>query len=482
MKILLASAEAVPFAKVGGLADVVPSIAMALTDLGHDVRVVLPLYSSIDRTKLTHSDQPMIVNMGYGIEFCRVWQCVHLGVRFLFIEFEKYFGRSGIYGENGVGYADNWARFAFFSRAAIDLCCFMNWRPDVIHSHDWHTGLIPVILRERCPNQINGTASVFTIHNMAHHGYSPRELLNFIGLPERLFHPFSMEACGALNIMKGAILYADKITTVSRGYANEIKTPEYGCGLCDLLRYRAADLIGICNAVDTGVWSPASDPLIHAKFSRENFAGKAVCKLALQRMVGLDRDTHVLLIGIISRFVEQKGLDVVCDILQDLLANLRVQFVILGAGDVNLERRFMGHMRNHAGLVAVKIGYDDALAHAIEAGSDCFLMPSRYEPCGMNQMYSMLYGTLPIVRATGGLNDTVDNYNEYTHTGSGFVFNNLDRGALYNTICWACSTYYDRREDFTAMQKYAMGKDFSLRGMANAYVKVYEYSVATRLS
>ncbi|MDR3274248.1 MAG: glycogen synthase GlgA [Puniceicoccales bacterium] len=477
MKILLASAEAVPFAKVGGLADVVPLIARSVTGLGHEVHVVLPLYASIDRTNLTHCDQPMIVNMGYGIEFCRLWKTTNLGVEFLFIEFDRYFGRAGIYGENGEGYRDNWERFSFFSRAAIDLCDFTNWIPDVIHSHDWHTGLIPVMLREQRVYRLSKSASVFTIHNMAHHGYSPRGLLNFVGLPEKLFHPFALEAFGAINIMKGAILYADKITAVSQTYADEIKTTEHGCGLNDPLMYRAADLIGICNAVDSDIWSPKNDPLIPAKFSHNNLAGKGKCKLALQEKVGLNVDENILLIGVISRLVEQKGLDMVCDILPELLDNLHIQFVLLGAGDSVLEDRFRFYTNNYGGRVAVKIGYDNSLSHMIEASADCFLMPSRYEPCGMNQMYSMLYGTLPIVHATGGLRDTVENYDEQSHIGSGFVFHQLDHRSLYNTVCWACATYYDRKQDFVAMQKYAMQKDFSMNKMANAYLKVYEYSL-----
>ncbi|MDR1255744.1 MAG: glycogen synthase GlgA [Puniceicoccales bacterium] len=477
MKILLASAEAAPFAKVGGLADVVSLLGRSLGVLGHEVRIILPLYAPIDRSNLTPYGQPMIVNMGYGVEFCRLWRGKNFGIEVFFIEFEKYFGRCGIYGESGEGYRDNWERFSFFSRAAIDSCDFTNWIPDVVHAHDWHSGLLPVMLREQRLYRLNGAASVFTIHNMAHHGYAPPELLSFIGLPQKLFHPFAMEAFGAINIMKGAILYADKITTVSRTYADEIKTRAHGCGLDGLLTYRAADLIGICNAVDGDIWSPKNDPMIGANFSHKNLAGKKKCKAALQEKMGLSTDGDILLIGVISRLVEQKGLDVVCDILPNLLNDLRIQFVLLGAGDPILEGRFMAHASNYAGRIAVKIGYDDTLAHMIEAGADCFLMPSRYEPCGLNQMYSMLYGTLPIVRGTGGLCDSVENYDEHTSSGSGFVFHQLDREALYNTIRWACSTYYERRQDFMAMQKYAMQKDFSMDKMANAYLKAYEYAI-----
>ncbi|MDR2721063.1 MAG: glycogen synthase, partial [Puniceicoccales bacterium] len=431
VKVLLASAEAVPFAKVGGLADAVTLLAKALADSGHEVCLVMPLYASIDRSALEHYNQPMIINMGCKIEFCYVWKTTVFGVKFFFIEFERYFARSEIYGKNGEGYCDNWERFSLFSRAVIDLCGFINWIPDVVHTHDWHTGLIPVMLHEQCVYRLSEVASVFTIHNMAHQGYSPRALLDFIGLPMKLFHPFAMEAFGAINIMKGAISYADKITTVSKTYASEIKRPEHGCGLDDLLRYRAADLVGICNAVDISVWSPRNDPLIPAKFSHENLSGKVKCKLALQEKMKLDCDGDILLIGIISRLVEQKGLDIVCDILPDLFDNLHIQLALLGSGNSVLENRFRVHMESYPGRIGVKIGYDDTLSHTIEAGSDCFLMPSRYEPCGMNQMYSMLYGTLPIVRNIGGLRDTVENYDECAHSGSGFIFDELNHRSLY---------------------------------------------------
>lgn len=478
MKILLASAEATPFVKIGGLGDIVSTIAKSVAKCNHDVKVVLPLYSIIDRSNLSYYDQPMIINMGYGIEFARIWSCIQDNVEFLFIEFEKYFGRSGVYCEYGIGYCDNWERFSFFSRAVIDLCDFLNWIPDVIHSNDWHAGLIPVLLREQLVYRLSNTASVFTIHNMAYHGYGPRELLTFVGLPEKLFNSFALEACGAVNIMKGALLYADKITTVSPNYVNEIKTPEYGCGLDGILRYRAADLIGICNAVDTTVWSPEKDKFIPSNFSYKNMKGKGKCKLALQKRVGLNIDKNILLIGIIARFVEQKGLDLVCDLLPQWLNNLHVQFVILGSGDKQLEEQFLHHMCSNQGRISVTIGYDEGLAHLIEAGIDCFLMPSRYEPCGMNQMYSMLYGSLPIVHATGGLYDTVENYDAYTHCGTGFVFYDFNAQSLYDTTCWACSTYYDHKGDFISMQKQAMKKDFSLTKLAEQYMNVYQYSIA----
>ncbi len=480
MKILIASAEADPFVKVGGLADVVPTIAQAVAKVGNDVKVIVPLYSSIDRTKLCPYDQPMIVNMGYGIEFSRLWSYRKNEVEYLFIEFERYFGRLGVYGEYGKGYNDNWERFTFFSRAVIDSCFFINWMPDIVHSHNWHTGLISALLREQEVGPLYNSGTIFTIHNMGYHGYAPRELLNFVGLPDRLFNLFALEACGAVNIMKGALVYSDKITTVSTSYAEEIKTREHCWGLEDVLRYRSDDLIGICNAVDTNIWSPKTDPLIIKNFSFNSLKNKELCKLELQKVSGLKVDKDILLIGIISRFVEQKGLDFVCELLPIWLRNLHVQFVILGTGEKQLEECFLENMRRYPEQVSVNIGYDQDFAHIIEAGVDCFLMPSRYEPCGMNQMYSMLYGTLPIVHAVGGLRDTVDNYDEQTGKGTGFVFYDFTHDAIYNTVCWACATYYDRRKNFRAMQKQAMKKDFSLSNLAQKYIDVYDSCLQRR--
>ncbi len=480
MKILLASAEAVPFVKIGGLGDIVPIIAQSVSNLGHEVKVIVPLYSQIDRSKLHHHDEPMIVNMGYGIEFARLWFHMCEGVEFLFVEFERYFGRDGVYGENGHGYNDNWERFTFFSRSVIDACLFLNWIPDVIHSHDWHTGLIPVLLKEQFVDHLKNTSSVFTIHNMGYHGYAPYELLHFVGLPTKIFNPLAVESYGGVNIMKGAITYADKITTVSSSYADEIKTKEYGWGLDDVLRYRAQDLVGICNAVDYNVWSPEKDSRITQNYSHNSLSGKKICKLDLQSKTGLSVDKNIFLIGIISRFVEQKGLDLVSDLLPIWLKNLHVQFVILGSGDKFLENRFIDIMNENPGRVSVTIGFNDELAHIIEAGADCFLMPSKYEPCGMNQMYSMLYGTLPIVHSVGGLRDTVENYDEKYHTGTGFMFYDFTSKAIYNTVCWACATYFDCPKFFKAMQKRAMQQDFSLSQFAEKYVSVYISSLKSR--
>ncbi|MDR1890906.1 MAG: glycogen synthase GlgA [Puniceicoccales bacterium] len=475
MKILFASSECDPYIKVGGLGDVVPSLAAALKKMGHDVRIVLPKYGSINYvSELETVGGPMIVNMGYGIEFAQLLQTKQGDLPVYFIEFNRYFARNGVYGEFGQGYHDNWERFAFFCRAVIDVCPFLGWAPDLIHTNDWPTGIIPALLSLHTkPNILNNTKSIFTIHNMAHHGYAPRELVQFVGLYDHYWHPFAMEACGSVNVMKGALQFANKITTVSKTYAEEIKTAAHGHGLDDVLRYRTKDLVGICNGVNVDVWNPKIDKFLPENFSARSLDGKKICKQKLQRELGLSDNLNIPIFGVVSRFFHQKGLDILCNILPDVLKNMDVQFAILGSGDQHLEWRLGEIMSHFGGQISVRIGFDERLSHWIEAGSDFFVMPSRYEPCGLNQMYSMIYGTLPIVRATGGLIDTVDNYDESTGAGTGFIFNDLTDSALYNTLGWACATYYDRRENFEKLRQSAMKKDFSWSKSAKEYERIY---------
>jgi starch synthase len=268
MKILIAGSECDPYAKVGGLGDMVASLGVALKKLGHDIRIVIPKYAFINYVSTCEViGGPMIVNMGYGTEFAQLLRTEYKNIPIYFVEFNKYFDRCGIYGE-GEGYDDNWKRFAFFCRAVIDMCQFLEWSPDIIHSNDWPTGIVPALLNSHsCPEILKNTKSVFTIHSMEHHGYAPRELLNFTGLCDHFWHPFAMEACGAVNVMKGALQFANKITTVSKTYAEEIKTPAHGYGLDDVLRYRANDLIGICNGINAEIWDPAKDKLLPKNFS-----------------------------------------------------------------------------------------------------------------------------------------------------------------------------------------------------------------------
>ena len=475
MKILLAASECEPYVKVGGLGDVVSSLAVALRKLGHDARIVLPKYGNINWVTECHAvGGPMIVNMGYGVEFAQLLETTYNDVTVYFIEFNKYFDRPAVYGEFGGSYDDNWQRFAFFSRAVLDMCAFLDWQPDVIHCNDWPTGIIPPLLSVyNKPDILNNTKSICTIHKMAHHGYAPKELLRFVGLYDHYWHPFAMEACNAINVMKGALQFADKITTVSSSYAKEIMTKEGGCGLDDVLRYRANDLIGICNGINDDIWSPEHDKFIPKNYSVRTLKNKSVCKKELQNMSGLPQRDELPIFAVISRFFWQKGLDVLCYVLPDILRDMAVQFVVLGSGEHDLEQRFLQISKSFPEKLFVKIGFDNALSHLIEAGSDFFVMPSRYEPCGLNQMYSMKYGTLPIVRATGGLIDTVENYDESTGNGTGFVFNDLTSSAIYNTIGWACYTFFNKKSQIKVMQKRGMKQDFSWRKSAKMYEKIY---------
>lgn len=484
MKILMVSPECAPFSKVGGLADMVASLSKELAANGNDVRIITPLYSCVKKDasfKLEVS--PLSVHLGIGIEeFCAVWSKKLGDAKAYFLEYDKYFKRRGIYNEGSYSYQDNGARFSFLDKAAIDFCESQNWIPDVIHCHDWTTGFVPLYLNTTHRySKIGKAATVFTIHNMQHQGIFPKELLEFADLPTaELFNSKNCEAMGLLNLMKGAIYNSTKISTVSPTYAEEIKTPQYGCGLDYLMRFKAADLVGIVNGIDYDEWNPASDKLIAANYSLKDMSGKAECKKALQKRLGLAVESNTPLFGVVARMYEQKGLDLLAHIIDPILANMKVQFAILGAGDEALQNDFSRLAQTYPDKVGVYIGYDNALSHAIEAGSDFFVMPSRFEPCGLNQLYSMAYATLPIVRYTGGLADTVSQYMENNANGDGFVFYDATTSALYNTIGWACSTYYDRKRDFKKLRENAMRKDFSWKKSAKEYLNLYTWAVNQR--
>ena len=482
-KILMVSPECAPFSKVGGLADMVSSLSKQFAESGCEVKIWTPLYSSIKRPpKMKKLMDNFSVHMGLGIEeFASVWTAPLGKAEVLFLEFNRYFDREGIYNFNSVSYDDNGGRFSFMSRAALDYCLSTGWIPDVIHCHDWTTGLIPVYLNTTLRGTPLGrTATVFTIHNLQHQGIFDRGVLEYAGLPQSEFRSDSCESFGSLNMMKGGLYNCTKITTVSPTYAKEIQTGDYGCGLDHILRFRAADLIGILNGVDTDDWNPETDSRIPANFSIADMSGKAACKKALQRRVGLKPDAKIPLFGVVSRLFDQKGLDLLARIAQPLLDNMQIQFMVLGNGEPWLENAFRGLTGANKGRFASFIGFDSELSHLVEAGSDFFLMPSRFEPCGLNQMYSMIYGTLPVARRTGGLSDTIDQYDESSGAGTGFLFDTATTDALYNTIGWACSTWYDRREHVDTMRLNAMTKDFSWRNSAKKYEQVYDWAVAAR--
>lgn len=478
LKICIVAPEFAPFAKVGGLGDCVASLSKYIAQLGHHVKVILPKYATVRLpTNVIEHKQPLIINMGYGIEFGKIWEYKKDNLSVYFLEFDRYFNRNGIYADGYGDFGDNHERFGLLSRAALDLCYYLNWQPDIFHGHDWTSGLLPVLLDTVERNRPMGRCgSVFTIHNLQHHGYAPASVLDFLGIPKHVFRPDGVEAFGQVNMMKAGLYFSTKLTTVSEHYAKEIQTPTYGFGLDPVLKFRAGDLIGIRNGIDRQLWSPEHDTLIPYAFSSKNLHGKTLNKQALQEHCQLPVVSDVPIFGVIARLYEQKGLDVLAKILPHLLNNLPIQFILLGSGELALEMEFLRIAKNYPQQISVHVGYDEPLSHLIEAGSDFFVMPSRFEPCGLNQMYSMRYGTLPIARATGGLVDTIDSFSEQKDTGTGFLFNDLTENALYNTIGWACATYYDRPESITAMRKRAMEQDFSWETSAHRYIDVYHWA------
>ena len=483
MKILMVSPECAPFSKVGGLADMVSSLSKEFASGGCDVRVFTPLYSSLKRTPDFKKEMDNLsVHMGLGIEeFASVWTAPLGKAKVSFLEFNRYYDRPGIYNFGTVSYEDNGGRFAFLARAALDYCLATGWIPDIVHCHDWTTGLIPVYLNTTLrASPLGRTATVFTIHNLQHQGIFNKGVLEYAGIPMSEFRADSCESFGDLNMMKAGLYNSTKITTVSPTYAAEIKTSEYGCGLDGLLRFRAADLIGVLNGVDTEEWNPKTDRHIAENYDVADLKGKAACKKALQEKMGLAVDKRKPVFGVVSRLFDQKGLDLLARIAQPLVDNMDVQIALLGSGERWLEDAFSNLTANNPQKISAYIGYDNALSHMIEAGSDFFLMPSRFEPCGLNQMYSMIYGTLPIVRSTGGLVDTVSQYEEGTGKGDGFLFRDATADALYNTVGWACSTWFDRPSDIDSMRRNAMNKDFSWKLSSEKYAQVYKWAVGVR--
>ncbi len=486
LKILLVSSECVPFAKSGGLADVAGALPAALRKLGHDARIVIPKYGFIDARK--YNIKPLISSMGVWMgdrqEWCTVYETtIDDGVPVYLIEFNLFFERGGLYhDEDFRDYLDNPRRFAFLSRAALQLCKDIAFKPDIVHANDWQTALAPAYLKVWHWNDpvLGGAASVLTIHNMVYQGIYPKSHYPYIGLGENNFTEDRLECFGRVNFLKGGIYFADMVNTVSPSYCRETKTPEGGYGLAPYLNNIGDRYTGILNGVDYNHWHPENDDLIPASYSADDMSGKAICKKVLQKSMLLNEELNVPIIGIVSRFVPQKGLHLLVECIESILHNMAVQFAILGSGEKGLESYFYSLPSRFPGRVGSYIGYSNEMAHLIEAGSDFFLMPSLYEPCGLNQIYSLKYGTLPIVRATGGLEDTVENYNEKTGDGTGFKFYEASANAIYYTVGWAVSTYYDRKSHIDKMRKSAMDKHFSWEDSALEYEKLYRQAIKNK--
>ena len=475
MNIAFAASECVPFSKTGGLADVIGALPPALASLGHQVTVFLPRY------KQTKLDNPRIVIPSITVpfddryRFCSVLDGgVRSGVQFYFIDYPPFFDRDSLYGTPLGDYHDNAERFALFCRAVLESAKVLG-TPDVFHCHDWQTALIPILLKtlyEEDPALAN-TPCVFTIHNIGYQGLFPPEILPLLMLPWDLFTMSKLEFYGKVNFLKGAITMADYITTVSRKYSQEIQTAEYGFGLEGVLRARSGTVSGILNAVDYGEWNPEGDRFIAAHYSAGDLSGKAKCKADLLKEFGLAEDTQLPVVGIVSRFAAQKGFDLILQV-ANRLALQELIMVVLGSGGREYEELFRKLNKQYPQKFAVKIAYDSALAHKIEAGSDIFLMPSRYEPCGLNQIYSMRYGTVPVVRATGGLDDTVDQFDRQTLKGTGFKFKEYSGEALLETVQTAIGVYRSDPKAWQALMRNGMAQEYSWINSAREYVKVYE--------
>jgi starch synthase len=490
LDIAIASAECVPFAKVGGLADVAGALAKELDRLGHKVTVFLPRYRGVNETRfpglgLVRAGE-LAIRLGERVEPASVdiGTVPHSGVRVVFVGHDGFFDRENPYVDpkTGKDWPDNAERFVFFNKAILESLSLMQWTPDVIHSNDYQAGLVPILLREGYgqDQRYARVGTLFSVHNVGYQGIFPSTALDLIGLSDDLAGPTGpLEYWGQVNFMKAAILYADLVNTVSERYAEEIQSGnEYGFGLEGVLRGRTADLLGILNGIDVETWDPARDSLIPANFSASDMSGKRENKIRLLESMELPVEPDVPLFGIISRLVDQKGFDLFETIAGDLFGG-RLKVVVLGSGQPHYEELMRALRKKYPGKFAVAVEFNDKLAHLIEAGSDFFLMPSKYEPCGLNQMYSLRYGTIPIVRATGGLADTVHDYEFETGKGNGFTFEAYTGEALLGAIKRALKLYQKKRP-LKKLVTEIMQIDHSWGSAAAKYVAAYQRAMAKR--
>jgi len=474
VKILFAASEVAPFAKTGGLADVAGSLPIALASLGHDVRVVMPRYRQVDRRvfDLKHA-ATFPVPLGTWQERCDIFEGrLAENVTVYFVDKDIYFDRPELYRTTQADYPDNAERFIFFSRALLELCRTTAFMPDIIHCNDWQTGLVPLYLKTlyRDSTALRKTRTVFTVHNLGYQGQFWHWDMKLTGLGWDVFTPEGIEFWGKMNFLKAGLVYADRITTVSKTYSQEIQIPDYGHGLDGVLRKRAADLSGIVNGIDYREWDPSHDRAIAKPYSSARLSGKAVCRKALQTLVRLPLSNDPL-VGMVTRLADQKGLDILTEALPEIMS-LGIQLVILGTGDEKYHRLLTDAAERYRGAMRVLLKYDDAVARNIYAGCDLFLMPSRYEPCGLGQMNALRYGTVPIVRRTGGLIDTVTDYDPKTGRGTGFLFTDHSAPALVDCLRSALDVYGNANKWKHLVQN-GMKQDFSWERSAQEYVKVY---------
>jgi starch synthase len=476
-KVLFASSEVVPFAKTGGLADVAGTLPVALRALGCDIRIIMPFYRMVEsvaaeRTLVVEGLEIAVGNKLYAAD---IWETkLAQSVPVYLVKCDEFFDRGSLYGTAKGDYRDNAERFIFFSRCALEACMKLGFAPDIVHCHDWQSGLIPAYLKTIYSSKPNflKTGSVFTIHNIAYQGLFDRTAFNLTGLPPRLFSINGLEYWGNMSILKAALMFSDIINTVSKKYSEEIQTTEFGYGMEGILAMRRADLYGILNGVDYDEWNPETDKFLAAQYSSADLKGKQACKEDLLKEFNLPASLRPQpLLGVISRLADQKGFDLLAEIIDELMA-INLGFVLLGTGEQKYHDLFAAIGKKYPKRAGIKIAYNNAIAHKIEAGCDLFLMPSRYEPCGLNQIYSLKYGTVPVVRATGGLDDTIVDYNEKDGRGNGFKFSEYSAQEFLHSIKRALKIYADKTK-WARLVKNCMANDFSWEQSARQYMELY---------
>lgn len=472
-RILMVAAEGLPFIKSGGLADVIGSLPNELAKKGHEVRVIMPLYLKIAQ-KFHHEftlEAQFSVSIAYHEVPVNIWSTMRKDVKFYFVEHKGYFEREEMY-----GHIDDGERFAYFQKAVIEMCNQLNYFPEIMHCHDWHTGMIPAMCKEghSFDERYRNIRFVYTIHNLAYQGNFGVEMLDScLGLDYRIYDNGNVRYDGGISFMKSGILYADKVTTVSPTYSQEILTPQYGEHLEMVLNIRKYDLWGITNGIDIEYWDSKNDPEIPYHYNKVNVKkAKALNKEALQKELGLTVDQNVLLIGVVSRLTWQKGFYLMMEKLSEICA-MPIQLAVLGSGEASIEEKMAQLEAGNKGKIAFYKGYNDSLAHRIYGACDLFLMPSLFEPCGISQLISMRYGTLPLVRETGGLKDTVTPYNEFEKTGNGFSFANYNSDEMLQVMYNAIDVYYNRKEDWKILVRNAMNTDVSWAKSAETYCQLY---------
>ena len=478
-KVLFVASECVPFIKTGGLADVVGSLPKGIDKEYYDVRVILPKYNCMhqDKKDMLHYRDHFYMEFNWKNEYVGILEAEYDGIKYYFIDNEYYFNGFKPYCDNALFEIE---KFAFFSKAALSILPVIGFRPDLIHCHDWQTGLIPVYLHERFAGGefYRGIKTVMTIHNLKFQGkWSIKEVQSITGLPDYYFAPDKLEAYKDANYLKGGIVYADRVTTVSNSYAEEIKTPFYGEKLDGLMNARANCLSGIVNGIDYEDYNPLTDNKIERNYDVNNFRKEKIKnKIQLQKDLGLNEDPNAMLIGIVSRLTDQKGFDLIAYVMDELCQD-EVQFVVLGTGEERYENMFRHFAWKYQGKVSANIFYSEAMSHKVYGSCDAFLMPSQFEPCGLSQLMSLRYGTVPIVRETGGLKDTVEPYNEYEGRGDGFSFTNYNPWDMMEVINYAKYTYFVHRKEWDEMVARGMQKDFSWDASRYKYEGIYSWLI-----